>query len=141
MDEALAAALAPRRVNLMLVGAFAGLALVLSAAGVYAVTAFSVALRRREMAVRAALGARAGENLRAIVSDAARPIAAGLLVGLTAAFLVAPALRSLLFDVDPLAAGPFVVVGGVLLAAGLTASLVAALPIRRIDPVEALRLE
>jgi len=141
MDEALEAALAPRRLNLRLVGAFAVLALVLAAAGVYAVTAFGVAMRRREMAIRAALGARVEENVRVVVVDAVRPIVAGLALGLLGALAAAPALRSILFDVDPVAAGPFALVAVVLLASGILASVTAALPIRRIDPLEALRME
>jgi ABC-type antimicrobial peptide transport system permease subunit len=139
MDDALDLALAPRRLNLQLVGAFAAIALVLAAAGVYAVTSFSVAMRRREMAIRAALGADGSANMRLLVWDAARPILAGLAIGLSAAAAVAPALRTLLFEVDPFAAGPFAGVGAVLLAAGAAAAVIAALPIRRIEPLEALR--
>jgi putative ABC transport system permease protein len=141
MDEALEGALAPRRLNLRLVGAFAGMALVLAAAGVYAVTAFGVAMRRREMAIRSALGACLGENVRVVVVDAAGPIVAGLVIGLGAAVAAAPVLRSVLFDVDPIAPGPFVLVAATLLGAGIIASVAAALPIRRIDPIEALRIE
>jgi ABC-type antimicrobial peptide transport system permease subunit len=141
MDEALEAALAPRRLNLQLVGAFAAMALALAAAGVYAVTSFGVAMRRREMAIRAALGARTGENVRLVVADAARPIVGGLFAGLGGALLAAPALRSVLFEVEPVAAGPFALVAAALLVAGITAAVTAALPILRIDPLDALRTE
>jgi len=141
MDEALELALAPRRMNLWLVRVFAILALLLAAAGVYAVTAFSVALRRREIAIRAALGARPDQNVRAVVGDAAPPIVLGLAIGAAGALIAAPALRSVLFEVEPVAAGPFTIVAATLLAAGLTAAIVAALPIRRIDPIEALKTE
>ena len=141
MDEALELALAPRRMNLWLVRVFAILALLLAAAGVYAVTAFSVALRRREIAIRAALGARPDQNVRTVVGDAARPIVLGLAIGAVGALIAAPALRGVLFEVEPVAAGPFTIVAATLLAAGLTAAIVAALPIRRIDPIEALKTE
>jgi len=141
MDEALEAALAPRRLNLRLVTAFAVMALALAAAGVYAVTSFGVAMRRREMAIRVALGARPGENVRVLVADAVRPIVAGLAVGLAGALAAAPALRSVLFGVDPVAPGPFAAVAATLLAAGIIASVTAALPIRRIDPLESLRID
>src|SRR6185436_10287619 len=72
MDETLEIALAPRRMNLWLVRVFAILALLLAGAGVYAVTSFTVALRRREMAIRSALGARTDQNVSTIVRDAAR---------------------------------------------------------------------
>jgi putative ABC transport system permease protein len=141
MDDALATALAPRRMNLWLVRAFALVALFLAGAGVYAVTAFTVALRRREIAIRSALGARANQNVRAIVVDASRPIALGLALGAGGALAVAPALRTVLYGVDPVAAGPFSIVAATLLTAGMAAALVAALPVRRIDPLEALRTE
>ena len=141
MDEALEIALAPRRLNLWLVRVFAILALALAVAGVYAVTAFSVALRRREMGIRAALGARADQNFRTVVGEATRPIVLGLAAGAAGVLAAAPALRSVLFEVEPVAAGPFSIVAGTLLLAGLTAAMMAALPIRRVNPVEALKTE
>lgn len=141
MEQALGAALRPRRTNLWLVRAFAIVALLLAGAGVYAVTSFSIALRRRELAIRAALGARVEQNVRTVVFDAARPILAGLVIGAASALVAAPLLRSVLFEVNPVSAGPFSLVGGTLLAAGLAAALVAALPIRRIEPIDALRTE
>ena len=141
MDEALSIALAPRRMNVWLVQAFAMLALLLASAGAYAVTSFSVALRRREMAIRAALGARPALNVRTVVLDAARPIVIGLALGTVTALALAPALRAVLFGVDPVAPGPFVAVTATLLIVGLGAALVAALPTRRIDPVDALKAE
>ena len=141
MDEALEMALAPRRMNLWLVRVFAILALLLAGAGVYAVTSFSVALRRREIAIRSALGARTDQNVRTVVGDAARPILLGLAAGAGGTLVAAPALRSVLFEVEPVAAGPFAIVAGTLLLAGLAAAVMAALPIRRIDPIEALKTE
>jgi predicted permease len=141
MDEALDVALAPRRTNLWLVRGFAALALGLAAAGTYAVTAFSVALRRRELAIRAALGATGMRNIIVVMIDAGGPLGAGLAVGLAAALAAAPLLRTLLFGVEPLAAGPLVVVTWTLLAAGLASAFAAALPIRRVDPIDALKTE
>jgi putative ABC transport system permease protein len=141
MDEALEIALAPRRMNLWLVRVFAILALLLAGAGVYAVTSFSVALRRREMAIRSALGARADQNLRTVVGEATRPIVLGLAAGAAGVLAAAPVLRSVLFEVEPVAAGPLAIVSGTLLFAGLTAAMLASLPIRRVNPVEALKTE
>jgi putative ABC transport system permease protein len=141
MEEALDVALAPRRLNLWLVRVFAALALGLAAAGVYAVTSFGVALRRRELAIRSALGARAGQNIRAVVVEAAKPLAAGLAAGLASAFAAAPALRTVLFGVEPTSPGPFAIVAVTLAAAGVLSAIVAALPIRRVDPIEALKAE
>jgi predicted permease len=141
MDEAIDVALLPRRTNLWLVRAFGAVALLLAAAGVYAVTSFTVVFRRRELAIRSALGASADANLRRIVADAARPIVYGLVIGGAGASVAAPALRSVLFRVDPLAPAPLAIVTVTLLVAGLSAATVAALPIRKIDPFEALRVE
>ena len=141
MEQALSIALAPRRMNLWLVQAFAILALLLASAGAYAVTSFTVALRRREIAIRAALGARPGVNVRMVVIDAGRPLMIGLVLGTLGALALAPALRAVLYGVDPVAPAPFMVVTAMLLLVGLGASLVAALPMRHIDPVDALKTE
>ena len=141
MNDALGIALAPRRLNLTLVQAFAVMALALAAAGVYAVTAFSVALRRREIAIRSVLGAGMARTLRTVVVDALRPVVAGLAAGAAGAVIAAPFLRAVLFAVEPVAAGPMSLVSAVLFGAGLIAAVFAALPIRRIEPIEALQTE
>ena len=141
MEEALSLALAPRRVNLWLVRAFATIALLLAAAGVYAVTAFSVSLRARELAIRAALGARRNQNLRSVLIDTMKPVCAGLAVGAVVALSSAPALGAVLYGVEAFAAGPVVLVSGTLLMVGVAAALAAATPVRRIDPIEALKAE
>jgi putative ABC transport system permease protein len=141
MEEVLEMALAPKRMNLWLVRVFAVLALLLAGAGVYAVTAFTVALRRREIAIRSALGAGPLQNLQTIVGDAVRPLLVGLAAGAAGAMAAAPALRSVVFEVEPVAAGPLSLVAATLLLGGLAAAVMAALPTRRIDPIEALKLE
>lgn len=141
MDEALALAVAPRRLNLWLVRLFGLAALGLAAAGIYAVTAFSVSIRTREIGIRSALGARPGQNLRVMLVDVARPIAAGLGAGAFLSIAGAPALRSMLFAVDPVAPVAMAIVSALLLIVGLTAALVAAWRLRSIDPIIALRAE
>ena len=141
MEEMLEVAVAPRRVNLWLVRMFALAALVLAAAGIYAVTAFSVSTRTREIGIRAALGARPGQNLAVLIADAARPLAAGLGAGVLLALAGAPALRSLLFAVNPVAPVAMAAVSVVLLLIGLAAALLAAWRLRSIDPIIALRAE
>jgi putative ABC transport system permease protein len=141
MDEALVAALEPRRLNLWLVRVFAGVALFLAAAGVYAVTACTVALRRRDIAIRVMLGAGSARTLRTVVIDALRPVVGGLAAGAAGALLAAPFLRAVLFQVDPAGAGPLSMVSMVLLSTAVASALVAALPIRRIDPIEALQTD
>jgi putative ABC transport system permease protein len=141
MDEALALASAPRRLNLWLVRLFALAALALATAGIYAVTAFSVTLRTREIGIRSALGARFGQNLRVVVLDAARPIVAGLGAGAGVSLLAAPALGSVLFGVDPVAPVTMTAVTIVLLVVGLAAALMAAWRLGSIDPIITLRAE
>jgi putative ABC transport system permease protein len=141
MDETLDLAAAPRRLNLWLVRVFGLAALVLAAAGIYAVTAFSVSVRTREIGIRTALGARPGQNLRVMLLDVAKPIAIGLAAGVFISLAGAPALRSMLFNVDPVAPGAMAAVSVLLLIVGLAAAFVAAWRLRSIDPVVALRAE
>jgi putative ABC transport system permease protein len=141
MDEALDLAVAPRRLNLWLVRLFAVVALALAAAGIYAVTAFSVSLRTREIGIRAALGARPGQNLRVVMVDAARPIVYGLAAGAFVSLAGAPALRSMLFGVDPIAPGSMAAVSAALVTVGLASALAASRRLRNIDPIVALRAE
>ena len=141
MDEALAIAAAPRQLNLWLVRLFGLAAVVLAAAGIYAVTAFSVSSRTREIGVRAALGAQPGQNLRVIMVDAAIPIAAGVAGGALISLAGAPALRSLLFAVDTVSPATMAGVAAVLSIVGLASALVAARRIKSIDPIVALRAE
>ena len=136
-----AAATAPQRYQFTLLMTFAGLALLLAAIGVYALVAHSVAQRRKELAIRLALGASAGEIRALIAGQALAPVALGALVGLAAALAGGRLLQSLLYGVgahDPAALGA--AVGVVLLAAAL-ACVPSARRATRIDPVRALRAE
>jgi putative ABC transport system permease protein len=141
MDEALDIALAPRRLNLTLVTVFASAGLLLAACGIYAVTTFSVTLRTREMGIRTALGADPSHNVAVLVRDAALPIAGGLAAGVALGAAGAPMLRSVLFQVDPLAPIPVLGVTAALLAVGIGAAVIAAWRVRSVDPLVALRAE
>lgn len=118
---------------------FGGLALLLAAAGLYAVMATSVARRTREVGIRMALGARATSVVRMVLGQGAVQILIGLLVGLVLAGLLSRGLRSMLFGVEPWDPFVFVTISGVMLASGLAASLIPARKATRVDPVEALR--
>jgi len=141
MEEMMETAVAPRRMNLWLVRMFGAAALLLAAAGIYAVTAFTVSTRTREIGIRAALGARPAQNLRVVLSDIIRPLAAGLGAGVLLALAGAPALRSMLFAVDPIAPMTMAGVSALLFFVGLAAALMAASRLRSIDPIIALRAE
>jgi ABC-type antimicrobial peptide transport system permease subunit len=110
----------------------------LAAAGVYAVTAFSVALRRRELAIRSVLGDGTIRTVQTVVATRCGRLSPGSSRA-AGALLASPFLRAVLFQVEPAAVGPLSLVSAVLFGAGLTAALFAALPIRRIDAIEALQ--
>jgi len=130
-----------RRYLAWLLGAFALIAAVVAAVGVYGVIALSVAQRRQEIGVRISLGAARGEIVRLILGQGLRLAAIGVAAGLVAAALVSRLARSLLFGVsaaDPAVLGAAV---AVVTAAAVAACAVPALRAARVDPVVALRAE
>jgi putative ABC transport system permease protein len=141
LDETLAATLAPRRFNLLLVQMLALAALVLAATGLYAVTAQLVSGRRREIGIRLALGARRPQVLALVLSEAARIVALGLVVGAAGALAAGRVLRGVLFGVTPTDVPTFALVAVTLVAAALLASYVPARRAMAVDPVVALRVE
>jgi putative ABC transport system permease protein len=139
MERALGELLKTRRFALVLLGAFAGVAIVLAAIGLYGVIAYGVTQRRRELGVRVALGAQASEIARMVFAEGARIALIGALIGSAGAVAVAKLLASLLFEVNP--RDPLVLTS---VAAGLVivAMLACALPARRamtVDAAEVLR--
>ena len=141
LDFAVAQALGVQRIVAALTAVFAGLALVLSAIGLYSVLAYAVAQRTGEIGLRMALGAQRRQVIALVLRQAMKLVALGLLLGLAAAAGAAQLLRSLLFAVRPL--DPLVFSGVTVLFAGV-ALLAAWLPARqatRVDPLVALRSE
>jgi putative ABC transport system permease protein len=141
LAEMRANSVAPQRVNLMLVGLFAAIALGLAVIGLYGVLVYAVCRRTREIGVRIALGAQRDDVLRLIVGQGMRLALVGVAIGLAGALALTRVLQNLLFEVqsnDPLT---FMLTG--LLLIGVTA-LACWLPARRaakVDPMEALRYE
>jgi len=133
--------LTDRRLPMQLMAAFALLALVLAAVGVYGVMAYSVAARTREIGVRVALGAQPRNVFGMVVRQGMGAAAAGLTLGLLGAAALGRVLTSLLYGVKPTDVFTFVGVAGVLLAVVLAACLVPARRAVRVDPLEALRSE
>jgi hypothetical protein len=134
-----ATAAAGPRFNAALVGAFAAIALVLAVTGVYATLAFSVAERRRELAVRVALGAGAPDIVRLVLSAGLTLAAAGTLCGAIAAFAVTRVMGSLLFGIAPTDPATFAAAAGVLLGAAAIACYLPARRAGRVDPAAVLR--
>lgn len=128
-----------QRIGAGVLGAFGGLALLLSGIGIYGVVAYSVARRTRELGVRLALGATPRQVIRLVVGQGVRLAAAGIAIGGLLALGAGQLLRSQLFGLnpaDPLTFGTLVILLG---AVAVAASLVPARRAARVDPVEALR--
>lgn len=128
-----------RRLNALMIGAFALTALLLAAIGIYGVTAYSVALETREIGIRIALGAAPSSVLRGVVRQVALITLAGMGAGLAAALALSRLISSLLYEVpatDPLT---YAVAGLILLAVAVFAAYLPARRASTIDPVAALR--
>ena len=134
-------ALAGRRYQMWLFTAFGAVALLIATVGVYATTAYGVSRRRREMNIRAALGARASQVIGLVMRQSLTPLFAGIAAGCAGALAMGTVVASLLFKVR--ATNPFVLATVVALvgAVGVLASATAARQGMRVDPAAALRDE
>jgi putative ABC transport system permease protein len=130
----------PRFVALLL-GAFGGLALLLSAIGVYGVTSYSVARRTNEIGIRVALGARVRDVIRLIVWQGMRPAVAGLVLGIVVAYAGTRLMQKFLYDISPTDPVSIGAAAFALLLVGLAANWVPARRAASVDPVSALRSE
>jgi predicted permease len=133
--------LTSRQFDTYVLGAFAAAALALAAIGVYGLLAYAVTQRRREIAVRAALGATRREILRLVMGEGMRLAGVGIGVGAVAALLLTRLLRALLYGVGASDPATFVAVAGLLAAVAWAACYVPARRATRIAPMEALRYE
>lgn len=140
-DQVFSASLNGRRFNLLLVGVFAGAALLLAMAGIFGVLAYSVARRTREIGVRIALGASTGNVLRLVLRQALITTVIGVAVGLAGSALLTRTMRSLLFEVSPDDPVTLAGVALLLLLVALLASYIPARRATRVDPIVALRYE
>jgi predicted permease len=141
LDEVISDSLASRRFSVILLGAFAALALVLSAIGIYGVISYIVGQRTHEIGVRLALGAYPSDVLRLVLGQGAKLALLGVAIGIVAALALARLMTNMIFGVsahDPLT---FVVVAVALVAVALAACYIPARRATRTDPVTAMRYE
>ena len=130
-----------RRFNLLLLGVFAGTALLLAVAGLYGVMAYSVSRRTAELGTRIALGATPGNVLRLVLWQGLVTALIGVAIGIAGAVVLTRTLRSFLFGLSPTDPLTFAAVALLLMLVGLLACYVPARRAARVDPMEALRYE
>ena len=138
LEQVIADSVAPRRLSVMLLAIFAGVALVLASVGIYGVMSFLVLQRTHEIGVRMALGAQRSDVLRLVISHAGILIGAGTILGLIIALLSTSVLRSVLYEVSTLDVPTFLFVTLALAFVALIASYIPARRATRADPMLAL---
>lgn len=132
---------APQRMNLALLAAFAAAALLLAVVGVYGVISYLVTLRTREIGIRIALGAQVRDVLRLVLGQGTSLVVTGVAIGLVSSLAVTRLLTKMLYGVSPTDWATFASVSLLLAAAALAACLVPAARAAKIDPVIAIRRE
>jgi ABC-type antimicrobial peptide transport system permease subunit len=141
LSQMVSASMGTRRFNLILVGFFGIVALMLATTGVFGVMAYSVSRRTKEFGVRVALGATAGGVLRMVLGQGLRTILTGVCIGIAGALALTRTISSMLFGVTPTDPATFVGVTALLIAAALAACYLPARRATKVDPTEALRAE
>jgi putative ABC transport system permease protein len=141
MSEVLAASIAVRRFAMLLLGAFAAVALALAAVGIYGVLSYAVSQRTQEIGVRLALGARGTDIVRLVAGHGVRLAVLGVAIGLCGAYAATRGLASLLFGVTATDPVTFAATAGLLVGVATLASVIPALRAARTDPLRALRTE
>jgi predicted permease len=139
MDQAMARSMAGNRLIAVLLGTFAGLALLLAAIGLFGVLSYTMAQRNRELGIRLALGAQRADVLRLVARETVPMVASGVVIGLVAALGLTRFVRSMLYEVQPNDPETFVAVAVTLAVVALVASLVPARRASRVDPLIAIR--
>jgi len=141
MEQLVDSSVGQRKLSMILLGVFSGIALLLASIGIYGVMSYSVAQRTRELGVRMALGAARSRVLGLVVSQGMALAGAGVVIGLLAAFGLTRLLSTQLYGVSATDPVTFVLVSGLLVGVALLATLLPAMRATRVDPVVALRDE
>jgi putative ABC transport system permease protein len=141
MDQVVASAMAQRRFNMYLLVAFAALALVLAAVGIYSVLSYAVRRRVREIGIRMALGAQVRDVVQMVMIDGMKPTALGVLIGFAGALALGKILASVIYGVSARDSVTFGTVCLLLLTVALVASLFPAYRAAQVEPVRTLRDE
>ena len=141
MDDYIADTLSPQKFNMLALAAFAGLAVVLAAVGIYSVLAYTVRRRIREIGIRMALGAQMKDVLKMVLIEGMRPTLLGVVIGIVASLALGRVLASLIYGVKPTDAVTFLTVSILLAAIGLIASLIPAYRATQVEPVKTLAEE
>jgi putative ABC transport system permease protein len=139
MEAMLESTLGPRRVTMLLLASFAGVALLLAMTGIYGVIAYSVAQRTQEVGIRRALGAQQGDIIRLVLGQALGLTSAGIAIGIVAAIGMTRVMSGLLFHLSPTDPVTFALIAILFLAVAMTAAYLPARRAARIDPMAALR--
>jgi predicted permease len=141
MDELVTTSLSQPRFSLLLLGAFAVLAVLLAAIGIYSVLSYSVRRRVQEIGIRLALGARLSDVLRMIVLEGMKPTLLGVTLGMVGALALARVMSTLVYGVNPTDPITFLAVAVFLAVVALFATIVPAYRAAKVDPMVALRYE
>lgn len=141
MEELVRNSVATRRITLVLLGLFSGLALVLGAIGIYGVISYSVAQRTHEIGIRMALGAPRSDVFRLVVGEGLKLAGVGIAIGIAASFGLARLMSSLLYGISATDFETFMGVAVLLALVTLLACYIPARRAMRVDPTVALRYE
>ncbi len=140
-EQVIADSVAPRRLAVVLLGVFAGVAVLLASVGIYGVMSFLVVQRTQEIGVRMALGAQRSDVLKLILGRSLKLISAGAAIGLIVALMSTSTLHALLYNVSAFDTSTFVLVTILLAAVALAASYLPAMRATKADPITALHAE
>jgi len=141
MSDIMSISVAERRLTMLLLSSFAGLALLLAAVGIYGVISYSVTQRTQEIGIRMALGAPRARVLRMVVGHAMTLASAGIAAGVAGAWVLTRMMQKLLFGVTPSDPVTFLSVCALLALVAVVAASIPGLRATRVDPVVALRSE